>query len=418
MESETKTHSTHSTSSGQASSVQVCQNCKLDFTIDPEDFLFYEKIKVPPPTFCPECRMIRRMMWRNVRSLYRRECTLCKKVLVSMYKEDTAPVMCSDCFNGDDWDQYQYAQDIDWRKSFLSQLNELFKKQPRIFQYRIGTVINSDYGNSIVNTKNAYLSYSVIDCENVMYSETIDRSKDSLDNLAVQDINQCSWNISSNNNYNSHFLVNSQSCIDSSFLFDCTNCQNCCLSSNQRNQQYVFRNKKLSKEEYDLEIQKLNLETWTGFNSAIQILKEISMKSIHRFSQIISSQNVTGDYVFNSKNIRNSFDVWQNSEDVKNSARVISCKETVDCYALMTAELVYECLSASGNTYKQICSVLCLSSKNMEYSLFCKNSSDCFGCVGLKNAKYCILNKQYEKGEYFKLTEKIREHFTLSGFTR
>jgi hypothetical protein len=31
-----------------------CQNCKNDFTIESEDFKFYEKIKVPPPTWCPD----------------------------------------------------------------------------------------------------------------------------------------------------------------------------------------------------------------------------------------------------------------------------------------------------------------------------------------------------------------------------
>jgi hypothetical protein len=33
-----------------------------------------------------------------------------------------------------------------------------------------------------------------------------------------------------------------------------------------------------------------------------------------------------------------------------------------------------------------------------------------FGCVGLKNKEYCILNKQYTKEEYFKLVEKIKIH--------
>jgi hypothetical protein len=50
---------------------KTCQNCKKDFTIESEDFNFYEKIKVPPPTFCPECRIIRRMLWRNFRSLFK-----------------------------------------------------------------------------------------------------------------------------------------------------------------------------------------------------------------------------------------------------------------------------------------------------------------------------------------------------------
>ena len=40
------------------SETRNCQNCKKDFIIEPDDFSFYEKIKVPAPTFCPECRMV------------------------------------------------------------------------------------------------------------------------------------------------------------------------------------------------------------------------------------------------------------------------------------------------------------------------------------------------------------------------
>jgi hypothetical protein len=31
-----------------------CQNCRKQFTIESDDFAFYEKIKVPPPTWCLE----------------------------------------------------------------------------------------------------------------------------------------------------------------------------------------------------------------------------------------------------------------------------------------------------------------------------------------------------------------------------
>ena len=57
--------------------VRVCQNCHQDFTIEEDDFSFYEKIKVPPPTFCPHCRLVRRLIWRNERSLYKRTCDMC-----------------------------------------------------------------------------------------------------------------------------------------------------------------------------------------------------------------------------------------------------------------------------------------------------------------------------------------------------
>ena len=53
------------------SETKTCQNCKTDFAIEPEDFAVYEKMKVPPPTWCSECRMIRRMLFENERQLFR-----------------------------------------------------------------------------------------------------------------------------------------------------------------------------------------------------------------------------------------------------------------------------------------------------------------------------------------------------------
>lgn len=76
-----------------------CQNCKQDFMIMPEDFEFYEKIKVSSPTFCPECRMQRRLAFRNERALFRRKCDLCGKDMISMYRAKTPfPVYCLPCF--------------------------------------------------------------------------------------------------------------------------------------------------------------------------------------------------------------------------------------------------------------------------------------------------------------------------------
>ncbi len=208
--------------------IKNCQNCKQNFTIESEDFNFYEKIKVPPPTWCPECRLIRRLVWRNLRSLYKRDCGLCgRKNLISFFPNDNCPVFCIDCFNGDQWDVYSHAKEIDWSKNFLLQIYDLLQVQPRVYQFRIGTIINSDYGNAIAHSKNSYMSFSSIDNEDVMYSENIDRSRQTIDSFSVADLNQCSWNIFSNKNYNSHFILSSSSCIDSFFLYDCVNCQNC-----------------------------------------------------------------------------------------------------------------------------------------------------------------------------------------------
>ncbi|MEK7627724.1 MAG: hypothetical protein AAB397_04050, partial [Patescibacteria group bacterium] len=64
---------------------KICQNCQNQFVIEPEDFIFYDKIQVPAPTFCPECREQRRLAFRNERSLYKRKCDLCGKEMVSIF---------------------------------------------------------------------------------------------------------------------------------------------------------------------------------------------------------------------------------------------------------------------------------------------------------------------------------------------
>ncbi len=51
----------------------------------------------------------------------------------------------------------------------------------------------------------------------------------------------------------------------------------------------------------------------------------------------------------------------------------------------------------------------------MLYCMFCPGSSDCFGCVGLKRKRYCILNKQYSKEEYEELVPKIIAHMRTTG---
>ncbi len=38
-----------------------CQNCKKDFTIELEDFKFYEKMGLPLPRLCPNCRHYNRL---------------------------------------------------------------------------------------------------------------------------------------------------------------------------------------------------------------------------------------------------------------------------------------------------------------------------------------------------------------------
>ncbi|MCX6723080.1 MAG: hypothetical protein NT094_03350 [Candidatus Staskawiczbacteria bacterium] len=108
-----------------------CQNCKQDFIIEPDDFDFYEKMKVPAPTFCPECRLQRRLAWKNERSLYKVDCNLCGATVFAMHSKDAPfPIYCMDCWESDKWNAVSYGREYNFLKHFFAQLHDLYNKVP------------------------------------------------------------------------------------------------------------------------------------------------------------------------------------------------------------------------------------------------------------------------------------------------
>src|SRR3989338_8476624 len=108
-----------------------CQNCKQDFIIEPDDFAFYEKMKVPAPTFCPDCRMKRRMVFRNERAWYKRECDATNEPILSIFSPLTSyKVYKQDYWKSDKWDPFLFGRNYDFSKPFFLQLDLLFKTVP------------------------------------------------------------------------------------------------------------------------------------------------------------------------------------------------------------------------------------------------------------------------------------------------
>ena len=67
------------------SKTKTCQNCQTKFRIEPKDFEFYQKIDVPEPTFCPECRAQRRLVFWNAMKLYKGKCDFSGKDIITIY---------------------------------------------------------------------------------------------------------------------------------------------------------------------------------------------------------------------------------------------------------------------------------------------------------------------------------------------
>lgn len=402
---ETKIHS-------QGSVSTKCQNCKKDFTIEPEDFLFYEKMKVPAPTFCPHCRFVRRMMWRNERSLYKRTCSFCENNIIAMYDDKVPfPVYCPECYRSDNWDAGKFFQDYNFSVPFFNQWRDLFNKVPRQALWQGNGCVNTEYANFIYYTKNVYLSFSVVKgTEDIYYSSNIDNSKKILDSYNIIDSDLIYECIGSNKNYNSQYSYWSSNCIDCNFIFNCSNCQNCFGCINLQNKRYCILNEQYTKEQYEEKIKELNIGSHSFIESFKKEFWDFSLKFPRKFANIVNSVDSTGDELRNNKKVVNSYNVFD-SENIKYGYRSVRANDSMDVNHSY-ATLAYEHALAGSENSQNIKFIIDgdAALNNVEYVDFCKSSSNLFACISLKNKQYCILNKQYTKDEYFSMVEKIKEH--------
>jgi len=200
---------------------RTCQNCKQNFVIEPEDFAFYERIKVPPPTWCPECRMVRRHLFRNERSFYKRKCDGTGKEIISIFSINKPfKVYESSYWLSDNWDPMIYGQDYDFSQSFFEQLKKLMMKVPWQ-SFFVTNCLNSDYCNHCTNLKNSYLTFSSVNSEDLFYSNRITEGYNSMDLYRADKVELCYENVFCSENYRLFWSSYSYNCANSYFLFNC-----------------------------------------------------------------------------------------------------------------------------------------------------------------------------------------------------
>ncbi len=392
---------------------RACQNCKAQFTIEPDDFTFYEKIKVPPPTFCPECRDQRRMAVRNERNLYRRTCDLCGKKVISRFSPDKPyKVYCRECWWSDKWDPQTYGRDYDFSRPFFKQFRELLHSIPHVALIS-SNVVDSDWVNQETDDRNCYLNFGGHFNENSAYNIFELRGKDSLDNYWLLNSELCYECINCENCYQTIFSRDCSDCRNVYFSWDCRNCSDCFGCVGLRNKRYYIWNEPRTKEEYEKFLAENKL-THSNLPRFKEKLLRIGLSLPHRFAVLYKCQNVTGDIISESKNAKNTW-VSEKVEDSKNIYIAADIKDCMDATALGWSQLSYECAHAMGVNRSKFCTYSIVSgegapaSMELEYCYGTVTSSFCFGCVNLRKGQYCILNKQYTKEEYLILCEKIKK---------
>ena len=394
-----------------------CTQCSSAFDILPEDSAFYTQIDVPVPRMCPDCRLQRRLCERNTRSLYYRKCDLSGRQIVSQHHSSQPfPVYGLDEWLSDRWDPLSYGRAFDFSRSFFEQFKELLSAVPHMALFNTpGTMENSDYNNCTGYLKNCYLLSESDLCEDCEYSNLLKKSKDVVDCSVCYSCEQCYECVDCVDCQTLRYSQDCKQCADSWFLKDCHNCRDCIGCMNQRNKQYMIANVQYSKDEYERLKDQSALNTRSGIESVAKTCLAFFSTQPHRALLIENGENVSGDRIYTSRNAYRCFDV-QDVEDCRYCQRIsLTCKSCMDFNSWgQQSELVYQCSATGDRVYNSKFCSTCITVANAEYCFECIHCSDIFGCVGLKNKKFCIFNVQYSEQEYRALRGKIVAHMKAS----
>jgi hypothetical protein len=389
-----------------------CQNCKAQFTIESEDFDFYKKIDVPPPTWCPKCRLMRRLAWFNMFALYKRPCDLCKKEYFSVYYPGTYVAYCPKCWWSDEWDQYKTGRDYDFSRPFLEQFNELLHVAPLLgLSLDLPTAESSPYTSNAGHLKNSYLVFQANHSENCAHSFGLVNAKSIFDSALVHSCEQCFDNFHTFKDFGCIGVEHTNESINCFFTRDCVNCQDCFGSANLRNKQFYIFNEPYSKEEYFKKLKDWDLGSWTGYEKAKEAAHEHWKKYPPRPRWDNFSVNISGNYVFDSKNCKDCFEV-ELAENSKYLFWLYEAPGVKDSYDITNwgegIDLSYESSVVGTNVSRlMVAQETGINVINAQYCKMVSGSSNCFGCVGMKKAEHCILNRKYSKEEYKSLKSKI-----------
>ena len=394
-----------------------CRQCQSDFLIDDYDQKYYEKMNVPHPTMCPDCRLQRRLAWRMEWTLYMRKCDSSGKQILAMFPPD-APykVYFHDEWYGDSWNGMDYGREFDFNRPFFEQFSELMKEVP-LMATNVFNLQNCDYLNQCGWSKNCYFTIEADHNQDSMYGYRVFYNKTFMDCTEMVTSERCYECIDCEKCFQ---LRNSQlceQCNDSAFLFDCRSCSNCFGCTGLRRKQNCMFNEQLSEEEYKERMALFDFSNRSHIAAAQQQFEALKAKQIRKAFIGEQNENVTGNYVYQSKDCFDCFDI-RLCRDCRYCHLIRDSKDCLDHFAFgAKAERCYESESCGeGLNNMRFCAHCYVGNQNLTYCFMCvQNTTDCFGCIGLKKKEYCILNKQYTKDEYEALVPKIIEHMKKHG---
>lgn len=354
------------------------------------------------------------MAWYPNKRLYRRPSSKSRQDIISVYAPTArCPVYSHAEWYADDW--VSPDLDVDLNTSFFEQFAKLQTIAP-VVALLSNKQENAEYCHDVDRLKNCYLVFDAINCEDVYYSVRIYHSRSCIDCYWVMDselLYDCVYVFSS---YHSRYSFNCKNIIDAAFLFNCHNTRDSFMSSNLRNKQYYIRNQPYSKSDYAARMRQIDLSN----PAVIAELKREFREELLPHTPIPPAwlertEDVTGNYLRSAHHMTDGLE----SFEVDNCQTIFQCGQGKDITAsFMCNENVERChqsVATGINTFNVSNCAFVWNSSNIDYSYLMMSCKDCFGCIGLRNKQYHILNKPYSQHDYLATKQRLVQAMQQRG---
>lgn len=392
---------------------RTCSETGDQFSITQRDIEMYRSLGVPLPTLSPRARLRRLRAAVGGLDLFKRT-DLNGNTLISMFDpESTVPILSSEEWHADTFDAMKYGRAFQSGTSFFDQWLALSNAVPRPAMIQDGQSENSPWALYSTSTKNGYFTYGGMANADISYADFCVAVERSADVSLTYRSNHCYDSVLLNECSNVHFSERCEGCSNVVFSLGCRNCTDCFGCTNLRNKQHCFLNEQLTAEDYTKRLAEIDLTDAAVVEAWRKTIRESVWKQAYRKAGTINqSEEAFGDDLVNCKQVEGIS--MHSSERVYHSFTLTNVKDTIDLALGFELERCVNLVNTlKGYENKMV--NMCDSCVDVEYSELLTSCQHCFGCIGLKNKQFCILNVQYTEEEYWPLVDQIKSEMLSSG---
>lgn len=261
-----------------------------------------------------------------------------------------------------------------------------------------------EYGNNLYYSKNAFYCFDSAQLTDCMYIYDSYMVHNSIDCDYTVESELCYESVDAFKCFNCDYLEYCDHMTNASFSYNCSGCTDIFGCVNLTNKSFCIFNRQLTENEYHEKVKFFKTLSPEKILTTVEKLKKLYPKT-----QTIGGHNENttyGNYLHYNKNCYLCFDA-AHDENCAYVYDTFYSKTTLDgTYSGRNVEVSYQIVSSADifNCDYTVWSKKCLDSA---YLFGCYNVKNSLGCVDLTNKQYCILNRQFSKEEYERISAPI-----------